>query len=526
VVEARFDAIVIGAGANGLVAATALAKAGRRVVVLEASDTIGGQARTHEFAPGFRAPLHHDTGWLPPNVMRGLGFGIASTTPDVSVSVAHDGALRSIPTDAARAAGVIREHSSRDAGRWPAFARRLSTLSGFLGALYQGPPPDVDAASFSDFAALLGLGRRFRALGRDDMTEVLRVLPMSVQDFLEDELETPWLRAAVGAGGVRDIRQGPRSGGTSFVLLHYLLGAPDGSVRARSWWRDGPDAFVIAVEAAARTAGASIRTGAKVARIIVSDDAVTGVALANGEEISAPIVLSTVDPANTLLGLVDPVWLDPELLRAVQNIKFRACTAVIHFAVDRLPSDATVASAALASVVSLSPDLDSIERAYDAAKYGDVAAEPHVELSSPSVRWPSLAPAGKHIVTARVQFVPRQPRDGPWSDAKSGDLADRVTAIISRTLPGFAASVLHRAVLGASDFVTHLGLTDGALTHGELTLDQILFMRPVAGLARYTTPISGLYLGGAGSHPGPSVVGGAGWLAARAVLSPRAKAGS
>ena len=353
------------------------------------------------------------------------------------------------------------------------------------------------------------------------MTELLRVLPMSVRDFLEDELETPWLRAAVAAGGVRDIRQGPWSGGTSFILLHYLTGARDGSVRARPWFQAGPDAFVNAAEAAARAAGASIRTGSRVAQIIVEDDAVRGVALANGEEISAPMVLSSTDPARTLLRLVNPVWLDPELLRGAQNIKFRACTAVVHFAVDRLPP--AVDEAALSSVVSLSSSIDSIERAYDAAKYRGVSGEPHVELTAPTLRWPSLAPSGQHIVTARVQYAPRTPRDGEWSAARAHDLGERVTAMISHALPGFADTVRHRAVFTPADLESRFDLTDGALTHGELTLDQILFMRPMADLGRYRTPITGLYLAGAGSHPGPGVVGGAGWLAARTALSTRPK---
>jgi phytoene dehydrogenase-like protein len=288
----------------------------------------------------------------------------------------------------------------------------------------------------------------------------------------------------------------------------------------RSWWRDGPDACVRAVEAAARSAGVTIRTNVPVSRINVDNDAVAGVALANGDAIAAPIVISTTDPASSLLG-VDPVWLDPDLIRAVQNIKLRACTAIIQFAVDRLPSG--ISAAALASIATLSPDLDSIERAYDAAKYGLVSAEPHIEITSPSARWPSLAPAGNHIVTAHVQYVPREPRDGAWTDARSRDLADLVTARIASALPGFAESVLHRAVFAPSDFEARFGLTDGALTHGELTLDQILFMRPVPGLSRNFTPIDGLYLGGAGSHPGPGVVGGSGWLAARAALSQRAK---
>ncbi len=521
--EARFDAIVIGAGVNGLTAAATLGRAGRRVLVLEATEAIGGQARLIDFAPGFRAPLSADTGWLPPSVAKGLGVDVASVAPAVAVAVAHDGGFRSLAVDAGRAAAAIREHSSRDAQRWPGFTARLAKLTGFLGALYQSPPPDVDAASFSDLASLLALGRKFRALGRDDMTELLRVLPMSVQDFLEDELETPWLRAAIGAGGIRDIRQGPRSGGTSFVLLHYLLGAATGSVRARPWWRDGPDAYVNAVERVARAAGVTVRTGAAVERISVDDDAVTGVVLAGGEEIAASTVISTTDPASTFLELIDPVWLDPELLRAIANIKYRGCTAVVQYAVDRLPDEATLGPDALASVVSLSPHLDALERAYDHAKYHEVSAAPHIELTSPTVRWPALAPAGKHIITAHVQYAPTEPGDGAWSSERCKDFGDRVTALIANMLPSFEQTVLHRLVLAPRYLAGRCGLAGGALTHGELTLDQILFMRPVPGLSRYATPVNGLYLGGAGSHPGPGVVGGAGWLAARAALSTRAK---
>jgi phytoene dehydrogenase-like protein len=516
---ATFDAIVVGAGPNGLVAAAALGAAGRRVIVLERADAGGGQSRVIEFAPGFRAPLSTDAGWLPPSVVRGLGLSVpASTPPAASVSVAHDGSFLSLACDPRSASEAIRKYSTRDAGRWAPFVARLGKLAGFLGELYQRPAPDVDTTSFSDLGAMLGLGRKFRALGREDMTELLRVMPMSIQDLLDDEFESEALKAAVGAGGVRNIRQGPRSGGTSFVMLHYLIGAPAGSVRARAWWRDGPDALITALDALARRHGATIRTNAEVAQIIVKDDAVAGVELVTGEAISAPLVVSTADPQRTLR-LVDPVWLDPDLMHAVQTIKYRGCTSVVHYAVSGLPSAHGLASAEWASVVTLTPSLDALERAYDAAKYGATSAEPHVEITAPSVRWPSLAPDGKHVVTARVQFTPYDLREGLWNNVSSRALGESVAAVIGRALPGFADRVLHMSVLTPRDIETTFALTDGALTQGEITLDQILFMRPAAGLGRHAMPVDGLYLGGAGAHPGPGIPGGAGWLAARAALS-------
>jgi phytoene dehydrogenase-like protein len=522
-VTAAYDAIVIGAGSNGLVAAAALGKAGRRVLVVERDEEIGGLCRTSEFAPGFRAPLSVDTGWLPPTIVRGLALpSIDATTPAVVAAVAGEDDALALSAETARAADAIRRYSARDADRWIAFTDRVAKLVGFLEALYQLPPPDVDAAmSLGELAPLVSLGRKFRALGRADMIELLRVLPMSLQDLLDDSFESPLIKAAIAAAGIRDIRQGPRSGGTSFVLLHHLVGARAGSVGARPGWRAGPDAFIAAVAAAARANRVDVRTGARVASIVVRDDAVAGVVLDNGDELSAPVAVSTADPARTLLGLVDPVWLDPEFLHAVRNIKFRGCTAFVRFALDHLPDIPGLddSSAALTGSVSLTPSLDAMERAYDAAKYGEVSSEPHIEISAPTLRWPSLAPPDKHVLIARAQYAPYDLRGGaPWDDTRSCALGETVTSAIERVMPGFADAVLHREILTPADLEARFAITGGAMAHGELTLDQILFMRPVPGWGRYAMPVDGLFLAGAGAHPGPGVLGGAGWLAAKRIL--------
>jgi phytoene dehydrogenase-like protein len=255
--------------------------------------------------------------------------------------------------------------------------------------------------------------------------------------------------------------------------------------------------------------------------VVVRDDAVTGVVVNGGEEISAPMVLSTLDPARTLLHMIDPVWLDPEFLLAVRNIKFRGCTAMVYYALEALPKLPGADDARpLAGMVSLSSSVDAIEKSYDTAKYGTVAENPHIEITVPSLRWPSLAPDGKHVLAARVQFVPRTLRDGaPWDDARASAVADKVSVAIERLMPGFANLVRGRVVLTPRDIEERFGITDGAVTHGEMTLDQILFMRPVAGWGQYATPIRGLYLGGPGAHPGPGVFGMSGLLAARRMLA-------
>jgi phytoene dehydrogenase-like protein len=521
------DVIVIGAGSNGLAAAATLGRAGRRVLVLDSAESAGGVSRTIEFSPGYHAaPLGLDSGWLPPAAARGMGMGLGDlvdTEPAVGVTIATgDDEPLSLSCDPRAAAERVKRLSARDAARWPAFVARLRALAGFLEALYQLPPPDLDAdLSFGEVAPLLGLGRKFRSLGRDDMTELLRVLPMSVQDLVDEWFEHETVKAAIASAGIRDIRQGPRSGGTSFVLLHHLVGAPAGSVRARGWWHDGPDTFTATAEALARKANARIRTGAKVEAISVKNDAVAGVVLTGGEEIAAPAVISTVDPVQTLLRMVDPVWLDPEFLHAIGQIKMRGCTAFVLYALDGLPDVTGLpdAKAALASMVTLTPTTEALERSYDAAKYGRVSDHPHVEFTVPSMRWPRLAPEGKHVLVARVQYAPyRLAHGATWDHARSSLLADCVTGIISRVIPKLAERVIARSVMTPLDLEQRFGLTEGAVTQGEITLDQILFMRPVAGWGRHAMPIDGLYLGGAGAHPGPAILGGPGWLAAKRAL--------
>lgn len=523
--SAGFDVVVIGAGANGLVAATVLARSGLKVSLLERAEAPGGQGRAIEFAPGFRAaPLGLDPGWLPPSVARAAGLaGLERASGDGALSVAIEpGRFLTLARDAGRAAEAIRAHSAADAARWPAFTARLAALAGFLGTLYQVPAPDVDAKAPDELLGLLDLGRKFRALGRTDMVELLRTLPMSVWELLDDWFENAPLKAAVAAGGVLDHQQGPRSGGTGFVLLHHLVGAPPGSVRGRLPWRDGPEAFTHAATRAAQAAGVAIRTGAEVVRVRVANDAVQGVTLADGEEIAARAVLSTADPARTLLGWVDPVWLDPEFLHAVQNIRYRGCTAYVLYALDGLPEVRGLPPEALDGIVSLSGDVVTIERAADAAKYGAVSDHPHVELTVPSRSQPGLAPEGRHVVVARAQYAPYRLRaDDGWTAVRAERLADTVSAAIEQHAPGFGSRVLHRVAWSPRDLEERFGLHQGAAAQGELGLDQILFMRPVAGYGRHATPITGLYLGGAGTHPGPGILGGAGLLAAQRLMRDR-----
>ena len=525
--RSEFDAVVIGGGANGLVAAARLGQAGLRVLLLESDAALGGQGVVVEFASGFRAaPLGQDPGWLPPWIAQGLSLdGLTPVSADLPLSLAAaGGATLTLSRDAARAAEAIRAHSTSDAAKWPEFTTRLRALAGFLEEVYRLPAPDLDVSTLSEGLPLLDLARKFRGLGPRDMVEFLRTLPLSVWELLDDWFESAPLKAAVATAGIEDIRQGPRSNGTGFVLLHYLTGAPAGAVRGRTPWREGPDALTRSAERAAQRFRVTIRTGALVARIGVRDDAVSGVVLAGGEEIAAHTVISTANPARTLLDWVDPVWLDPEFQHAVGKIRHRGSTAVVAYALDRLPEFAggLASAAALQGTVTLTPTVVALEKAADAAKYGTISENLHVEVTAPTTIWPDLAPSGRHVLIARARYAPYTLSDGAsWDATRRDALAERVTRAIEAAAPGFASRVLHRAAWSPLDLERRFGLREGAASHGELGLDQILFMRPVAGWGRHATPIGGLYLGGAGSHPGPGILGGAGWLAAERVLSDR-----
>ncbi|MEX2127414.1 MAG: NAD(P)/FAD-dependent oxidoreductase [Xanthobacteraceae bacterium] len=520
----KYDAIAIGAGTNGLVAATLLAKAGRQVLLVEQSDAIGGTARLLEFAPGFRAaPLGMDPGWLPPSVARAVGLkGVAARHAAAPLTLAvQPREFLTLWSDVGLAAEAIGRHSPKDAEAWPAFASKMDTLAGFLERVYRRPPLDLDSRSPRELLSAAGLALAFRGLGRAYMTALLRTLPMPVQDLLDDWFECEPLKAALAPAGVQHLRQGPRSAGTAFVLLHHLVGAPPGAMRRSGRWSNEPGGVVAALEQAARQSGVAIRTAAKVRRIQVNDDAVTGVVLESGEEIAAPVVLSSADPARTLLGMVDPVWLNPEFLRAVGNIKFRGCTAVVAYALDRLIDLPGLNNAAevLAGTVTLTRTREALERAYDDAKYGRVSERPHVEITVPTLATPSDAPDGKHVLLARMQYAPYHLRDGTeWDTGQREALADSVTKAVAEISPAFADRVRHRAVFAPTDFEHQFGLTEGAAYQGELMLDQILFMRPLPGWSRYRMPVDGLYLCGSGTHPGGGVTGAPGHNAAREIL--------
>ena len=536
-----YDAIVIGAGLNGLTAAAYLARGGVRVLVLERRATIGGSTTTEEFAPGYRVDAcRHDAGWIAPAIVEQLELarhGLQRLSGGArTIAPAPDGSALHMGRGALEAS--LRHLSPADAARWPAFAERVRALAGFLGRTYRAPVPGPDASSLGDLATAARLAVALRALGKRDMVDLLRVLPMSVAEFLDDWFESPLLKGVLGTRGVLHLCQGPRAAGTGFNFLHHHVGRPAGAYPAPIAPIGGAGALARALTAAAQAAGAEIRTGATVARIITKGGAARGVALATGEEIPAARVVSGASPRHTFLELCDPARLAPEFVRAVRNVRYRGAWAKVNLALERLPAFTGAGASAGASAgaaagtapagrgdtspigaLIIAPSLDYLERAYDDAKYGRVSARPWLEVVVPTVTDPSLAPPGRHVLSIHAQYAPYHRRDSAWDAAARDALGDLVVSTLAEYAPGLPGLILHRQVLTPVDLDAEYGLPEGHAYHGELMLDQAFFMRPVPACSHYRTPVRALYLCGSGAHPGGGIAGGAGANAARVILA-------
>ncbi len=522
--SSHYDAIVIGAGHNGLTAAAYLARAGQTVLVLERRNVLGGSLVTEEIAPGFKVDTCVHRGQLAAEVVRDLALGRHGLEPLPGVaslfSPQPDGRGLWLSADPVATRDSLERFSAADAGRWAAFVTLMKRIAGVLrevDALAMPPLPDIPAA---ELPALGRLALHWRGLGKADMMEVLRVLPMSAAELLNEWFEADALKGVLGALGVQGLLQGPLSAGTAFLMLHQWVNH-DGPFKATA--RGGVGQITAALASAARAAGAQVRTGAEVAHILVRDGRALGVALTGGEEVRARYVVSAADPKRTLLGLVDPAELDPTFAHAVEHVKMRGAWAKVNLALAGLPTfsalsaDGAAGLAPLRGVISVGPSLSYLERAYDDAKYGRLSEHPHLEVTVPSLADPTLAPAGQHVMSIWAQYAPYHLKEGEW-ETKRELLGDRVIETLSEYAPDLKSLILHRQVLTPLDLERTYGLTEGNVYHGEMLLDQILFMRPVPGWAQYRTPIAGLYLCGPGTHPGGGVSGRPGRHAARQVL--------
>lgn len=525
----KHDAIVIGAGPNGLVAATYLARAGKRVLILERRECVGGVAVTEELIPGFHFSACSDAlaGYLAPEIASDLGIadsGLEVVAADPLVaSPQPDGKCLRIWRDTARTAAEIEAYSASDAARYPEFVDYMAGLARLVHGLVRITPPDLPDTTGRDLMSILGVAKPLRAVGRKQLTEFARVLPMTAADLLNEWFESPVLKGAIAANGVRSISWGPQEAGTAYLLLHRWSASGEGLLRSGTLVKGGIGKLTEALADAARSAGCEIRTGVSVESVVTESGRATGVALADGAVESAAIVVSSADPRSTFFDLLDPAELSASFVQAARHIKYRGSASRVHLALSAAPSFRGVdaeGNSGLAGHIQIAPTLNYLQKAYDPIKYGDMSPRPYLDVSIPSLVDASLAPAGQHTLSATVQYTPYG-IEGGWDADNRTRLLDTVLATLEEYAPGLTETVVGSVVFTPADLESRYGLPEGNLHHGDMTLDQIVYMRPIPGYARYATPIEGLYLCGAGTHPGGCLTGLSGSNAARQILSGR-----
>lgn len=516
------DAIIIGAGLNGLVAGAALASRKLSVVILDRQAVAGGAAVTAELAPGFRVPtLSHALGPISRDVVRGLRLDRAGleflTTDPALTAFSGDGRALVFHRDAVLTAASINAFSGADAGRWMDFKRAVQRAAGLIAHLDRHAPPAFDADGRPDWWRMLGISRQARKLGARHLGQLARWMPMPVADLTSEWFDSDVLRAAIAAWAITGNPAGPQSPGTGGMLLSRIAADPM-PVGSGITVRGGPGALTKAIAQIATDRGASVLTGARVSRIVVEDGRATGVVLDNGDLLQARVVIAAVSPTHALVDLVPPTELPSTFLERMRQVRTRGVTGKINLALGRLPPFTALAgdTLPLGGRLLIAPDLGYLERAHDAGKYGRLSERPWLEISIPSIQDATLAPAGKHVMSIYAHVAPRHLRGRTWADARE-EFADSVMQVLEAHAPTLSRHIVAREVLTPEDLEQRWGMAGGHICHGEWALDQTWVARPLVGWAQYRTPIRGLYLASAGTHPGGGLTGLPGWLASQTV---------
>lgn len=520
----KHDVIIIGGGHNGLVAAGYLAKAGLKTIVLERREIVGGGSITEEIHPGFRCSnLDHSPGPLLPHIVKDLDlerYGLEIIKPEMrALALNPEGRSICLYRDQARTVSELQKSSTHDAASYVEFERSFARIGRVLAPLMTMTPPSIDKPAAADLWNFGKLGLSFRGLEKQDAFRLLRWGPMAVADLVAEWFETETLRALIAARGISGAFAGPWSAGTSTGLL--LQAALDGNAIAPSEFvKGGMGALTGALAQAALNAGVEIRTSTPVVRIESNEGRASKVVLENGEEISARAVVSNADPRTTLLKLVDPVDLDPSFLSKIRNYRAVGISAKVNLALSSLPQFLGVArgeETRLSGPIHLGPDIDYLERAFDAAKYGEYSPAPYMDITIPSITDPSLAPAGAHVMSIQVQYAPYKLKQGDWNSRRE-EFGEKVIDVLGGYAQNIKELIVGRQIITPLDLEETYGLRGGHIHHGEQSLDQFFTFRPIIGWAQYRTPIKGLYLCGAGTHPGGGITGSPGANAAREIV--------
>ncbi|MBI1789748.1 MAG: NAD(P)/FAD-dependent oxidoreductase [Acidobacteria bacterium] len=523
--SARYDVIIVGGGHNGLVASAYLARAGRRVLVLERRELVGGCSVTEEVWPGFKvSTAAYLTSLLQERIVRELelerfGYRVDAKDP-AFFSPYPDGRYFFMWQDRSKTLAEIAKFSRRDAEAYPRYEEHLERLSVVVESLLLTTPPEFPPRGPGDFLEYLKLAARMAKLSRGDLVGLVKIFTQSAADFLDDWFESPEIKVTLATDGVIGANGGPRSPGTAYILLHHCMGSVGGKRGLWGFVRGGMGAVSEAIAASARSKGVEIRVGAPVARILVRQGRACGVVLESGEEIESRAVASNLDPKVTFLRLLEEQTLAPEFVAAIRRYRIEGTSLKINLALSGLPEFGVlpgVPGPQHGATMHICPSIDYVERAWDDAKYGRPSRRPLIEMTIPTVYDPSLAPPGRHIMGIFLQYAPYTLKEGTWDDLRE-PFTEQVLDLIAEYCPNIRQIVIGRQTLTPLDLERRFGLTGGNIFHGEMSLDQMFVLRPVAGWARYRTPVPGLFLCGSGAHPGGGVMGAPGYNAARAIL--------
>ena len=505
----RYDAIVVGAGHNGLVCSTLLARAGKKVLVVEANEQVGGAAVTRQFADGYSvSACAHLLYQLQPEVRKELGLSPKLASEDLeTIALAEDGKHIRLTSDSV--SGV----SDEDAEQYRRFRKRMTRFADLLRKFLNKAPPRLGTTNFSDLATLAQLGLDIRLLGKEEMQEFLRLIGMNIHDEVTERFQSPLLKGAVSLDAVLGTHLGPRSPTTILTYLYRQAGNHGRTATVQG----GMGGLSEELAHTARASGVTIRTGTPVRRIVIDNGRVTGVEAESGEVFSSLTVVSNADPKRTVMGLVGAKHFETGFVRRMHHMRARGNAAKLHLALDGLPTIEGLGKKDFGARIVIAGDEHYVERAFNPAKYGEFSTEPVIEMTFPSLRDETLAPTGKHVMSAVVQYAPYALKEG-WDDAARDALKAQVINTIAKYAPDIEGRIMASEILTPADIEREFHITGGHWHHGELTFDQFLFVRPVPGAAQYALPIDGLYLCGAGTHPGGGVSGAAGRNAARTIL--------
>lgn len=524
--KTSYDAVIIGGGHNGLVCAAYLARAGKKVLVLERRHVLGGAAVSEEIHPGYTFSVcSYVVSLLRPHIIRELElakYGLSIIPLECAYTPELDGPGMCRWSDWEKTRREISRYSVRDAEIYPEFGPAMAQLGRFVKPIIEMTPPDPTSFNPLKLKGLMELGKRFKKFDFDERVGLVKLMTMSAVDLLDEYFESDFLKSPMAVSGIIGTFLGVRSPGTAYVLLHHYMGEIDGAFRAWGFSRGGMGGISNAIARSAMAYGAEIVTEAPISRVDVgSDGRARGVILESGHQIRSKLVASSVDPHRTFFGMVGEKHLDDDFKTALRRYKLRGSSGKINLALDRLPQFKNRPGVMhMKGDVAICPSIDYLEQAYDEAKYGAWSKKPFMNVVIPTLVDPTLAPPGKHVMSIFVQYAPYHLAEGPqaWDQQKEA-WADSCIATLEEYMPGLTDSILYRQAVTPLDMEREFGLTEGNIFHGELSVEQLFFQRPVPGWARYKTPIRDLWMCGSGAHPGGGVMGGPGANAAAAILA-------